>query len=119
MTITTTDTRWATVCRLDDLLPGRGAAALVGDEQVAVFRLGGGEVRAIGNHDPVSGANVLSRGIVGTRRGRAVVASPMHKQAYDLETGVCLDLPHLSVPVFAARVSDGLVHVAVTGTVAR
>lgn len=113
MTITITHTRWTTVCRLDDLLPGRGAAALLDDEQVAVFRLAGGTVRAIGNQDPVSGAYVLSRGIVGTRAGRPVVASPMHKQAYDLETGACLDLPTVSVPVFATRVSDGLVHVAV------
>ena len=113
MTITTTDTRWTTVCRLDDLLPGRGAAALLGGRQVAVFRLAGGTVRVIGNQDPVSGAYVLSRGIVGTRGARPVVASPMHKQAYDLETGVCLDLPHITVPVFDARVSDGLIHVAV------
>ena len=113
MTITTTQTRWTTVCRLDDLLPGRGAAALLGEHQVAVFRLAGGTVRAIGNQDPVSGAHVLSRGIVGTRGGRPVVASPMHKQVYDLETGACLDLPTVSVPVFATRVSDGLVHVAV------
>jgi nitrite reductase (NADH) small subunit len=113
MTITTLDTRWTTVCRLDDLLPGRGAAALLDGRQVAVFRLAGGTVRAIGNQDPVSGAYVMSRGIVGTRGGRPVVASPMHKQAYDLQTGACLDLPHLSVPVYDARVSDGLVHVAV------
>jgi nitrite reductase (NADH) small subunit len=110
---TAIDTRWVTVCRLDDLLPERGVAALVGDVQVAVFRLGGDTVRAIGNQDPLSGAFVLSRGIVGTRGDRPVVASPMHKQAFDLETGVCLDVPDVRVPTFTARVRDGMVDVAV------
>lgn len=113
MTSTTTATRWATVCRLADLMPERGVGALFGGVQVAVFRLRDDTVRAIGNRDPVSGAYVLSRGLVGTRGGRTVVISPMHKQAYDLETGACLDIPQVGVPVFAARVSDGLVHVAV------
>jgi nitrite reductase (NADH) small subunit len=114
MTIVASSTRWATVCRLDDLLPERGVAALFGDLQVAVFRLYGDTVRAIGNRDPVSGAYVLSRGIVGTRAGRSVVVSPMHKQAYDLDTGTCLDAPHVAVAVFGARVRDGLVEVAIS-----
>jgi nitrite reductase (NADH) small subunit len=108
-----TATRWAAVCRLTDLLPERGAAALFGDLQVAVFRLHDDTVRAIGNRDPASGANVLSRGIVGTRGTRTVVVSPMHKQAYDLDTGACLDSPHVEVAVYAARVRDGLVEVAI------
>ncbi|WP_460808114.1 nitrite reductase small subunit NirD [Micromonospora zhanjiangensis] len=106
-------TRWVTVCRLADLLPERGAAALLDGTQVAVFRLHDDGVRAIGNHDPLSGAYVLSRGIVGTRGDRAVVASPMHKQAYDLDTGHCLDVPDVAVPVYPARVRGGLVEVAV------
>jgi len=104
---------WTAVCRLDDLLPERGAAALLSGEQVAVFRLHDGAVRAVGNHDPLCGANVLSRGIVGTRGDRPVVVSPMHKQAYDLDTGACLDDPAVSVPVYPARVRDGAVEVAV------
>jgi nitrite reductase (NADH) small subunit len=104
--------RWAAACRLDDLLPERGAAALFGDVQVALFRLYDGAVHAIGNRDPISGACVLSRGIVGTRGAAPVVISPMHKQAYDLRTGVCLDVPTASVPVYAARVCDGVVEVA-------
>ena len=111
----TVSTRWASVCRLDDLQPERGAAAIFGDLQVAVFRLYGDTVHAIGNRDPLSGACVLSRGIVGTRGDRTVVVSPMHKQAFDVDTGACLDVPGVSVPVFPARVRDGLVEVAVGG----
>lgn len=105
---------WTAICRLDDLLVERGAAALVGDTQVAVFRLHDGGVRAVGNRDPLCGAYVMSRGIVGTRGERPVVASPMHKQSYDLDTGSCLDVPGVALPVYPARVRDGMVEVACT-----
>jgi nitrite reductase (NADH) small subunit len=100
------------ICRLDDLIVERGAAALIGDLQVAVFRLHDGGVRAVGNRDPLCGAFVISRGIVGTRAGRPVVASPMHKQSFDLETGACLDAPGVALPVYPARVRGGVVEVA-------
>jgi len=40
------------------------------------------------------------------------VASPLHKQAYDLRSGVCLDSPGgevVRVPTYDATISDGLV----------
>ncbi|MCC3772331.1 nitrite reductase small subunit NirD [Streptomyces sp. UNOC14_S4] len=82
---------WTPVCRYGDLLPGRGVAALVGGEQVAVFRDRAGALYAVDNHDPFSGAHVISRGITGTRDGVPVVFSPMYKHAFDLRTGACLD----------------------------
>lgn len=82
---------WTTVCRVEDLLPERGAAALVGEEQVAVFRLLDDEVVAVQQRDPFSGANVLSRGIVGSAGDAVTLASPMYKQVWDLRTGACLD----------------------------
>jgi nitrite reductase (NADH) small subunit len=116
--VTTTTVLWTSVCLLVDLLPERGAAALVDGAQVAVFRLHDDTVRAVGNRDPLWGACVMSRGIVGTRGGRPVVASPMHKQAYDLDTGVCLDDPAAALPVYPARVRDGMVEVLAAGAVA-
>lgn len=113
MTALMVGTTWAAVCRLDDLIPERGAAAIFGDVQVAVFRLYDGTVLAVGNHDPLCGANVLSRGIVGTRGEIPVVVSPMHKQAYDLRTGRCLDAAEVSVPVYPARVREGVVELAI------
>lgn len=86
---------WVPVCRVADLVPERGVAALVDGEQVALFRLVDGRVLAVQQRDPFSGAHVLSRGIVGTRTvdGEVVptVASPMYKQVFDLRTGRCLD----------------------------
>jgi nitrite reductase (NADH) small subunit len=78
---------------------------------VALFRLYDGRVRAVHNRDPFTGAYVMSRGIVGTRQGRDVVASPMHKQSFDLETGCCVDDDATTLPVFPVRVRDGVVEV--------
>jgi nitrite reductase (NADH) small subunit len=105
---------WTTVCSRDDLQPERGAAALLGAEQVAVFATFDGALYAIGNQDPFTGAFVMSRGIVGTRGNTPTVASPLHKQAFDLRTGTCLDDEAVSVPVFAVRERDGQVEVRVT-----
>jgi nitrite reductase (NADH) small subunit len=111
--------RWESACRLDQLQPGRGVAALLGDRQIALFRLvgdtggpdGAAVVHAIDNIDPISGAAVLSRGILGDRQGRPVVASPVYKQAFCLETGRCLDEPGQEVEVFSVRVTNGWVQV--------
>lgn len=103
---------WTAVCAYDDLLPERGACALVDGKQIAVFRDFGGAVYAIGNLDPFSGANVLSRGIVGTRMGEPTVASPMHKEVFSLVTGVCFDDPEVVVPTYPVQVRDGRVEIA-------
>ncbi len=82
---------WVELCGLDDLEVERGRAALVGETQVALFLLPSGEVHAVSNLDPYSGAHVISRGIVGTRQGTPTVASPMYKQVFELPTGICVD----------------------------
>jgi assimilatory nitrate reductase catalytic subunit len=97
------------VCRLDDIVPNTGVCALVGGEQVAVFRLDDDSVHAIGNHDPFSRANVLSRGIVGDLKGELVVASPVYKQHFSLRTGRCVEDATVRIPVYAARVEEGFV----------
>ena len=99
------------VCLLDDIEIEGGVAALVAGAAVAIFRTHDGNVYAISNYDPVACASVLARGIVGTRGDVPVVASPMHKQAYDLRTGQCLDDADVRVPSYDVRVVDGIVHV--------
>ncbi|MFE7515466.1 nitrite reductase large subunit NirB [Streptomyces sp. NPDC057540] len=82
------------------LEPGRGRAAVLADgTEAALFRDGDGAVYAVGNRDPFSGADVIADGIMGSRDGVPVVASPMHKQEFDLRTGVCLDDPAVTLPV--------------------
>ncbi|AQZ69972.1 Nitrite reductase [NAD(P)H] small subunit [[Actinomadura] parvosata subsp. kistnae] len=97
---------WTTICAYEALLPERGVCALVEGTQVAIFRTYEGELYALGNLDPFSGAYVLSRGIVGTRKGEPTVASPLHKQVFSLVTGRCLDDETVSVPSYPVRVGD-------------
>ena len=105
------EAHWTAVCRYDDLIPERGIAALVDGVAVAVFRTHDGALHALSNVDPFSNVSVLSRGIVGDRRGRATVASPIYKQVFELATGVCLDDPTVSVPTYPVRLVGGVVEV--------
>ncbi|MTE18951.1 nitrite reductase small subunit NirD [Streptomyces sp. TRM43335] len=96
---------WAAVCGLADLVPGRGVAALLPDgRQIAVFRDRSGRTYAISNRDPFTGAQVLSRGLLGSAQGRTFVASPLLKQRFELATGRCLDDEEVSVPTYEVRV---------------
>ena len=107
---------WVDVCRYGDLVPERGVAALVGGEQVAVFRTFDGMLHALGNRDPFSGAFVLSRGIVGTAGDVPTVAAPLFKQLFDLRTGRCLTDPEVAVPVHEVRRVGDVVQVRLRGT---
>jgi len=107
----TTGNEWTSICRIDEIVPATGVCALVGGEQVAVFRLGDDVLHAIGNVDPCSGAAVLSRGLVGNLGERVVVASPIHKQHFDLHTGECLEAPQHHVGVWQVRREGDVVQV--------
>jgi nitrite reductase (NADH) small subunit len=98
-----TAVRWHDICSYAGLMPERGACAMVQGVQVAVFRTFDGALFALSNLDPFSGAQVISRGILGTRGGAPTVASPMFKQVFDLRTGSCLDDPRVALPTFAIR----------------
>jgi nitrite reductase (NADH) small subunit len=99
------------VCAISRLTADRGVAALVDGTAVALFLLGTGELAVIDNVDPISGANVLSRGLVGDAFGTPTVASPLYKQRFDLRTGQCLDAAGVAVTVHDARICDGTVEV--------
>ncbi|WP_373089518.1 nitrite reductase small subunit NirD [Zhongshania sp.] len=103
---------WTTVCRLDDILPNAGVAALIDETQVAIFRVDD-KVYALANKDPFSQANVLSRGIVGSVKGTLVVASPIYKQHFSLEVGNCLEDETVSIPCYQVRTEGELVQVQV------
>jgi nitrite reductase (NADH) small subunit len=107
--------QWVAVCQLEDIVPNTGVCALVGAQQVAVFRIDDDSVYAVGNHDPYSRANVLSRGIVGDVKGMLVVASPVYKQHFSLASGECIEDPTVRIPVFRVRLDDGAVWVETQG----
>lgn len=103
---------WTTACARKSLLAGRGVAVLLPDgQQVALFLLSDGTLAAVGNIDPFGRAAVMSRGIVGDRRGEPTVASPLLKQVFSLVDGRCLDDAAYSLPVYDVRVVHGFVEI--------
>jgi nitrite reductase (NADH) small subunit len=109
---------WITLCQEADLVVGSGVCALLESagqmQQVAIFReVADGPVYVIGNYDPLGGANVLSRGIIGSIGDKLVVASPLYKQHYSLQDGQCLEDPSVCLPAWPARVVDGQVQIQV------
>lgn len=103
--------RWVDVCECVDLIPNLGVRALLGGEQVAIYRVQD-RLYAISAIDPFSSAAVLSRGIVGDLKGQLVVASPIYKQHFNLITGVCLEDESVRVKTYPVRDSAGRVQVA-------
>ena len=102
---------WHAVCRLEQLEVERGATALVHGQAVAIFKMSDETVYALGNHDPFAKASVLAKGIVGRRGDVPFVASPLHRQGFDLRTGRCLEDLAVSVPAYEVKVEGGVVHI--------
>jgi nitrite reductase (NADH) small subunit len=86
-------TDWKAVCNVDDLIAESGVAVWTEGGPVAVFYLPHRlpALFAISHTDPFTGKNVLARGITGDLKGQPVVASPLYKQHFNLETGQCLE----------------------------
>lgn len=109
-------TQWVDVCSVEDLQPNSGICALVSGKQVAIFYMPEDDaVYAIDNFDPIGKANVLSRGMIGDLKGEPMVASPLYKQHYSLNTGVCLDDDSVKVDAYAIRINGDRVEVNVDG----
>jgi len=82
---------WVDVVAFDELPVDRGVAVLVDGTPIAPFRISGDELFAIDHIEPFTGVPVLARGLVGSSDGVPTVASPLHKQRFDLRNGTCLD----------------------------
>ena len=98
--------QWKTLCKVDDLVDNAGVCALLDNQQqIAIFKLPtqSKKVFAIENYDPIGKANVLYRGIVGTNQGEPIVASPLYKQQFSLETGQCLQ-QDITVRTYQTRI---------------
>lgn len=95
---------WVTIGSLDDLPEGRGVRVEVGDDRVAVFRIGT-DVYAIGDRCSHAEAS-LAEGEVFDHG----VECPRHGSEFDLKTGTPQSLPATGpVPTYETRVDDGSV----------
>ncbi len=106
--------QWRDVCADSQVSIGRGAAALIDGVAIALFRAPDGDVFAVSNIDPASGASVMSRGLVGSVGDVLFVASPMFKHRFNLVNGVCLDHGEYRLNVYPARIVDGVIEVSLT-----
>lgn len=110
-------TNWRGVCATQDLILDGGICVLVEEHQIAIFKVDLGTVErklyAIDNFDPISKAAVLSRGIVGSIKNRVVVASPLYKQHFDLETGQCLEQSDVKLLTWPIRVNGDVVEIEI------
>ncbi|HEY0286377.1 MAG TPA: nitrite reductase small subunit NirD [Pseudomonas sp.] len=106
---------WRAVCGQQDLVLNSGVVALVGNRQVALFYVpqadGGRTLYAVDNRDPVSGANVIGRGIIGNLAGDLVIASPLYKQHYRLQDGTCLEDAALQLRTWPVRLKGEVVEI--------
>lgn len=106
---------WVEICHLDDITPNTGVGALINEQQIALFRVGGEKrVYALSNQDPFSKAFVMSRGIIGDLQGERVVASPIYKQHFSLATGRCLEDKDQKLLVFPSQIKNGRVYISPT-----
>lgn len=104
---------WIEVCDISDIHPNTGICALVNQQQVAIFRQRDtDQVYAVSNYDPIGKANVLSRGLMAQLGDKLTVSSPLYKQHFDLETGVCVE-ENLRIPIYGAKVEANKVYVQI------
>jgi 3-phenylpropionate/trans-cinnamate dioxygenase ferredoxin subunit len=99
------------VARLDELPDGRGIRVEVGDERVAVFRIGD-TVHAIGDRCSHAEASLADGEVFD-----GAVECPRHGSPFDLTTGAPQALPATTpVPVYRTVVRDGVVYLIIGGT---
>ncbi|CAA0297619.1 nitrite reductase, NAD(P)H-binding, small subunit [Alteromonas infernus] len=108
--------QWHLVCETRDLVKNSGVCALVESRQIAIFCLcikGETQVFAISNYDPIGKANVLYRGLLGSIGGAPVVASPLYKEHYFLESGLCKEHDDILVTTYPVKVEGEKVFIGI------
>jgi nitrite reductase (NADH) small subunit len=107
---------WTKLCDKDDLIAHSGIAAVYQGQQIALFYMPNyeNEIFAIGNNDPFSGANILARGLIGDLKGEPMVASPLYKQHFSLNSGTCFEDEEVRVPVWPVRIQGENVEIMST-----
>jgi len=99
------------VGRLDELVDGAGTKLDVGDERIAVFRVGDA-VHAIADTCSHAEASLAEGELFGTE-----VECPRHGAEFDITTGAALTLPATKPVVsYPVAVVDGEVQITIGGT---
>ncbi|GAB4276773.1 MAG: hypothetical protein Kow0065_23910 [Methylomicrobium sp.] len=111
-----TMSEWIDLCSVKDLQPDSGVCAWAEGRQIALFYMKKDQaVYAVDNYDPIGKANVLSRGMIGDLGGTPMVASPLYKQHYSLETGVCFEDASVRIETYPVRIENDRITVKMRG----
>lgn len=85
-----------------------------GSEQIAIFNFNRETWYATQNLCPHQKQMVMSRGLIGDSQGQPKVSCPLHKNAFSLKTGQCLDQDKSwSLKTYAVKVEEGQVFIEV------
>lgn len=107
--------QWIKVATQSDFEEDLGACVKVGDTQIAIFNTHGKtQWYAVENRCPHEHQYVLARGIVGDRQGEPKVACPLHKRAFSLKTGQCLNDNLSALRVFDIKCENQDIYIQLT-----
>lgn len=102
------DGTWVVALALADLWEGEMVGVCIGDLDVLLIHLGGGEIRAYDNRCPHAGSR-LSEGHL----RKTSLLCGWHLWEFDVRTGAGLNPSHCSLMRYPVRVMDGNVWVRV------
>jgi len=104
---------WTDICDLSVVPKNTGVCADFNGNQVAVFHIKNDKnesiVKAVDNFDPYGKANVLSRGLISEFENEFYIASPLLKQLFNLDTGVCAGDETVAIKTFPVRLHENTI----------
>ena len=122
---------WIQVCKHEDLVKNSGVCALINDQQVALFCFPSSaandaemKIVATSNWDPIGKANVLYRGLLGSKQIAGensedstiyFISSPLYKQRYCLETGRCIDNDEVAIDIHQVKMENNCLFIKLAG----
>ncbi len=96
---------WVRLAKVAEVPRDGGIAARYGDAEIAIFHFASrGQWFASENLCPHKQQMVLARGILGDRAGKPKVVCPLHKNAFDLESGSCVTGDLAGIVTFPVRI---------------
>jgi nitrite reductase (NADH) small subunit len=107
--MTSVKENWIRVANENEFEANLGECVLVDGHQIAVLNTNRSHWYAVENCCTHTGQPVLARGIIGDTNGEPKISCPLHKRAFSLVSGKCLNDDIAPVRIFPVkRESDGI-----------